>query len=228
MDRPDVHLPDSGRAAACEEDPRFARLLDPRDWRRLPAAIRRRFSRHLGPTGVTTFAGEVAQTRLSLAGRALGQLARLIGAPLPLEPGGRVAACVVVVEDARVAGQRWTRFYARPGRQPQIIHSTKRFAGPTGLEECVGGGIGMWLALAVEERSLVFRSRGFFWRVGRRTIRLPDWLTPGLIEVRHREERHGRFSFVLRVTHPWFGCIVEQIAFFEDCEPQSTRFAEFG
>jgi Domain of unknown function (DUF4166) len=145
-----------------------------------------------------------------------GQLARLIGAPLPLAPGGRVAAAVVVTEDATLAGQLWTRLYARPGRPPQVIQSTKRFAGPTGLEECVGGGVGMRLRLAVEQRALVFRSDGFFLRLGRLTLPLPAWLTPGTIEVVHREECDGAFSFTLSVTHPWCGVIVRQVAFFRD------------
>ncbi len=221
MDRPDLHRVGHGRAAGAGGDPRFARLVPATDWQRLPAAVRERYSRELGPTGVATFAGEVAHTRLTLAGRLLGQLARLIGAPLPLGPAGRVAACVVVVEDAAAGGQRWTRFYARPGRIAQVIHSTKCFAGPTGLEECVGGGVGMQLVVAVEDRCLVFRSAGFFWRIGQLKLRLPAWLTPGAIEVRHREERSGRFSFVLTVTHPWFGRIVEQVAFFEDCPASS-------
>ena len=197
-------------------DERFSRLLPPADWARLPGPVRRRFSRHLGPTETALYVGEVASTRLTLVGRLLGQLARVIGAPLPLAPSGRVAAAVVVTEDAALAGQIWTRLYARPGRPPQVIHSTKRFAGPTGLEECVGGGVGMRLCLTVEHRALVFRSAGFFIRIAGRTLALPAWLTPGAVEVVHREERDGAFSFTLSVVHPWCGAVIRQVAFFRD------------
>lgn len=197
-------------------DSRFARLLSAAAWARLPAPIRRRFGAPHAADATMLYVGEVAETRVSAAGRVFGQLARLIGAPLPLAPGGRVAACVVVMPDGAGGDQRWTRIYARPGRLPHVIHSTKRFAGPTGLEECVGGGVGMNLQLAVEQRTLVFRSTGFFVRIGTASIRIPAWLTPGVIEVRHREERGGRFSFTLTVSHAWFGVIVHQTAFFED------------
>jgi uncharacterized protein DUF4166 len=197
-------------------DERFSRLMSAVDWARLPAPIRRRFSRNLGPHETALYAGAVASTQLTLAGRLVGQLARLVGAPLPLAPSDRVAATVVVTEDAGLAGQLWTRLYARPGRRPQVIHSTKRFAGPTGLEECVGGGVGMRLKVAVERRALVFRSVGFFVRLGRWTVSLPAWLTPGVVQVIHREERHGSFSFTLTVTHPWCGELVRQIAFFHE------------
>jgi hypothetical protein len=99
---------------------------------------------------------------------------------------------------------------------PQVICSTKRFAGPTGLEECVRAGIGMALAVSVEQRSLVFRSTEYFWRCGRVRLRIPDWLTPGRISVIHREERTGRFSFTLIVTHAWFGETIRQVGFFRD------------
>jgi uncharacterized protein DUF4166 len=208
-------------AADC--DRRFQRLLVPADWERLPAPVRRRFSRHLDATAAAIYAGEVAATRLSIAGRVFAQLARLIGAPLPLAASGRVAACVAVIEDPSAGGQRWTRLYARPGRTAQVVHSTKRFAGPTGLEECVGGGVGMRLRLSVEDRSLVFRSAGYFWRLGSRGFDIPAWLSPGTLEVRHREEREGRFSFVLTLTHPWFGVVIEQTAFFEDCSARAAK-----
>jgi hypothetical protein len=215
-----VPAPRPGRSAdagCAGADRRFEALLEPADWARLPSPVRRRFSRHLGPAQPAVYAGEVAVTRLSRLGWWLAALARLIGAPLPLAAGGRAAACVVVVEDPRAGGQRWTRLYERPGRPAQVIHSIKRFAGPTGLEECVGGGIGMGLTLAVEGRSLVFRSAGYFWRFAQFSFALPPWLTPGRLEVRHREERAGRFSFTLTLTHPWFGVLIEQVAFFEDC-----------
>lgn len=205
------------------EDMRFRRLLPDEAWSRLPAAVRRRFTLALAPAETALYAGEVAWTRLGWLGRAYGQLARLVGAPLPLAPSGRVAAAVVVTEDEDVGGQVWTRIYARPGRFAQVIQSTKRFAGPTGLEECVGGGVGMRLALSVENRALVFRSCGYFLRIAGRTLAIPDWLTPGVVEVTHREERDGRFSFTLTVTHPRFGCIVEQVAFFSDVTAATPR-----
>lgn len=146
-------------------DRRFERLLAPAAWTSLPTAVRRRFSEHPTGTGSSLYAGEVARTALSRAGRVFGQLARLIGAPLPLTAGGRVAACVVVTEE-QAGRQRWTRLYARPGRESQLIHPTKGFAGPAGLEECVGCEVGMRLRLSVEQRALVFRSAGFFVRIG--------------------------------------------------------------
>jgi hypothetical protein len=205
---------------AAREDGRFRALLAPKEWASLPAAVRRRFSVRLDAAQSAVYVGEVAETKVTFIGGLFAQLARLIGAPLPLASGGRTASAVMVAEDEKIGGQLWTRVYAREGRFPQVIHSAKRFDGPTGIEECVGFGVGMALSIHVESRALVFRSAHYFVRVGAFRLRLPHWLTPGRMEVVHREERDGRFSFTLTVTHPWFGKLIQQIAFFRDAPPR--------
>jgi len=194
----------------------FRSLVGDRAWKRLPQAVQARFSRVLAPGESSAYLGEVASTRMTVFGWCWAQLARLAGSPLPLKRLARTSAAVLVTEDEVSGTQMWTRLYHEAGRLPQVIRSMKRFAGPTGLEECVGAGIGMALAVTVEHRALVFRSTGYFWRAGRLRVGIPDWLTPGRIEVVHREERAGRFSFTLTVTHPWFGETLHQVAFFRD------------
>ncbi len=194
----------------------FCALVGEAAWGRLPRAVQRRFDRLLAPGESALYVGEVASTVLSPVGRAWAQLARALGAPLPLRALAHSAAAVVVTADVRKHTQLWTRIYHESGHLPQVVRSMKSFTGPTGLEERVGGGIGMALAVSVEARALVFRSAEYFWRCGRVRVPLPAWLTPGRIEVVHREERAGRFSFTLSVVHPWFGRIVHQVAFFRD------------
>lgn len=194
----------------------FRRLIGEAAWKTLPRAIRARFARVLAPGESAAYLGEVAFTRMTPFGWCWAQFARLAGAPLPLRKFTRSAAAVFVTEDATGDTQHWTRLYHCAGGLPQVIRSMKRFAGPTGLEECVGAGVGMALAVTVENRALVFRSTGYFWSVGRLRVRIPYWLTPGRIEVAHREERAGRFSFTLSVVHPWAGETMHQVGFFRD------------
>lgn len=194
----------------------FRTLVGDEEWHRLPRAVRARFGRILAPGESAAYFGEVASTRMTFFGRCWAQIARLAGAPLPLRPVAHASAAVIVTEDEAGDAQTWTRLYHEAGRLPQVIRSMKRFAGPTGLEECVGAGIGMALAVSVERRALVFRSTHYFWRLGGLHLRIPNWLTPGCTEVIHREERAGQFSFTLTVTHPWFGQAIRQVAFFRD------------
>src|SRR5262249_43873011 len=156
------------------------------------------------------YAGEIRDVRISPAGRLLAQLARLIGGPLPTATDTGVPSVVTVTEDIATGGQIWTRLYARRKGFPQIIHSSKRFAGPTGLEEHVGFGIGMTLRIGVEDRALCFRSESYFleWRGHR--FRFPAWASPGALCVRHREVDAERFEFSLEIVHPRLGLLIRQ------------------
>lgn len=197
-------------------DLRFRALVGEDGWARLPEAVQRRFSRRLAPGEVAFYIGEVLETRLSRVGRVLSFLARAIGAPLPLDEATHGGATVAVMENDGLGGQSWTRTYARSGRFPQVIHSAKCFAGPTGLEERVGRGLGMLLSVAEEGGALVFRSAGYFFSAGHLRIALPRVLMPGDMEIVHEDEGGGAFLFKLKLCHPRLGVLVQQTARFRD------------
>ena len=119
-------------------------------------------------------------------------------------------------EDRTNGGQCWSRLYGRGSGHPQVIHSAKSFAGPTGLEEHIGGGFGMALSVHAEADALIFTSDHYFWQFGRLRLRLPRWLTPGITIVTHQHLGTGRFAFDLKVTHPRFGELLNQHALFRD------------
>src|SRR5262245_6190436 len=64
-------------------DVRFRALLGSAAWSGLPATVRSRFSRRLAAGASITYAGEIVECRRTALGRLVGQLCRLIGAPLP-------------------------------------------------------------------------------------------------------------------------------------------------
>lgn len=201
------------------EDIRFRTLAGAESWGRLPAAVRARFERHIGPGATILYAGEVVECRMSRCGRLLCQLVRLVGAPLPLSSDAFVPAVVSVTEDAAGGGQFWTRVYGRRRGFPQVIHSSKRFAGPTGLEEYVGRGIGIALRLEVRDEALHFLSDHYFVKLGPARLRLPRWLSPGRMRVSHVDCGHDSFAFVLSLVHPLLGELVRQTAMFEERRP---------
>ena len=199
-------------------DLRFRALLPAPDWAGLPVAVRRRFSKRLQAGATVVYRGEVVAVEAHPMGRLLAQIARLIGAPLPLvfQPG---ASVVTVTEDGLGQGQVWSRMYVRANGFPQVIHSAKRFSGPTGLEEHVGGGVGMALTVAAQDEALVFRSAFYFVSLFGFRLRLPRWAEPGALTVVHRDLGQGRFAFTLSLDHPLFGRLIGQEAIFRDPPP---------
>ena len=197
-------------------DGRYRELLGDDGWFRLPRIVRERFEKKLEDGDTRLYRGEVVETTMNLAGRALAHLARAVGGPLPFTANAVGPANVVVTENADLAAQTWTRIYARRGRFPQVITSAKRFHGPTGLEECLGYGLLMRLRLVEERGALVFRSIGYAIEIFGRTIALPDWLGPGRCDVIHRDIGHGHFTFTLELHHKVFGQLIRQVAVFKE------------
>ena len=214
--RPQHSGPTYHDGAAELYDTRFRHLVGEAGWRRLPEAVRRRFSKRLSGNRLARYEGMVLEVRQSRAGWLLAQLCRVIGAPLPLHRDCGVPAVVIVSEDRASGGQCWSRIYARESGFPQVIHSAKRFAGPTGLEEYLGRRIGMALVVDADSHGLVFRSDHYFVMLFGRRWRLPHWLGPGRTTVTHRDLGEGRFHFDLDLVHPLLGELVHQHAEFSD------------
>lgn len=200
-------------------DLRFAALLPAEDWASLDPAVRRRFSRRLSDGATAVYVGEATTTTTTLAGRLLTWAARLIGGPFARLERTATPSVVMVTEEHGGGVQIWTRLYARPRGAPQTVCSAKRFAGPTGLEEHVGRGVGMALRVAVEGGVLSFRSDHYFIRFARLRLRLPRWAEPGRLLVTHEEMGCGRFAFTLDLHHPALGRLIGQRAVYRESAP---------
>jgi len=201
----------------CRPDSPFQSLLGADGWARLPSAIRRRFGRCLEPGAAITYVGTVVECRRNRFGRMVANLARLIGAPLPLYDDTAVAAIVTVTEEeSGERGQIWTRLYGRTHGLPQIIHSRKRFTGPTGLEEYLGCGVGIALSVAADDEALHFISDHYFLSAGSLRLRLPGWLSPGALTISHVDHGDGTFDFILVLHHRLFGEVIHQIGQFQE------------
>jgi hypothetical protein len=215
-----VNLREQGalRPSADLHDARFRALLGREEWDRLPPEVQRRFSKRFSGAQAALYRGLVVGMHMSSLGWVLAQACRLFGAPLPLsrEKGG--GATVTVTEDTASGGQCWTRIYSRASGFPQVINSAKRFAGPTGLEEYLGRGLGMALRLEPLSDGLAFVSDHYFLSVFGRRMRLPAWLAPGTARITHRQVSGRTFLFELLLEHPLAGKLIHQQVLFEDVE----------
>lgn len=198
-------------------DHRFSNLLGDGGWMRLSPAIRRRFGKRVKGGDSVAYQGKVIAMQMNLAGKILAQAARLIGAPLPYDVScvGQPAV-VTVTEDIAGEGQFWIRQYGRKAGFPQVVHSSKRFAGPTGLEEYIGFGIGMALRVESHAKALLFKSEHYFIQVLGRRIRLPKFLSPGALTIGHHDLGNGRFMFTLHLCNRLLGTLIQQEAVFDD------------
>jgi len=200
-------------------DKRFRKLLGEDGWMRLPAAVRRRFGKRLKGGVSVAYQGKVVEMEMNWAGKAFAQAARLIGAPLPFDMSSKgQPAVVIVTEDIASDGQFWVRQYGRAKGFPQVVHSSKRFAGPSGLEEYIGYGIGMALKVEAEDDALLFKSDHYFVQIMGRKMRLPRFLSPGALVIGHHDLGEHNFMFSLRLHNRLFGELIAQDCLFQDAK----------
>lgn len=204
-------------------DRRFERLLPVDDWQKLPIAVQNRFRKRLDPGQSVVYRGQVSKMMMTRKGWLLAQIARLIGAPLPLDRASTSRpAMVCVSDDEATNGQIWTRIYCKRHGFPQAVNSVKRFEGPTGLEEHIGAGIGMGLKLRVDGAALLFEADHYFVKILGLKLRLPFWLAPGEMTIGHHDmsATHGEgvFAFSLDLVHPRFGALIHQTVLFTDMQ----------
>jgi hypothetical protein len=211
-----VRRPETNEESQQLGDLRFRALLTAEEWALLPAAVRRRFSKRLAHGATAIYCGRVTAFHASRAGRLLARVLRIVGAPLPLFDDVDVPTVVTVSEDARNGGQNWSRLYANRSGFPQVIHSSKRFAGPTGLEEYIGCGVSMALRVHAEPRGLRFESAGYALRLGWLRMPVPAWLSPGDLTVTHYECEADRFTFEMTLRHRRLGLLMRQTAVYGD------------
>jgi hypothetical protein len=201
---------------AASRRPDFRKLLGEAAWAELPAAVRARFdaAAHLAPR---VYPGAM-DLKLNWLGWLFAQGCRLIGTPIAPWAGRNVPASVLVRPEPDGA-ILWRRTYAFPGRAPLTIASFKLAAKDGALLEVTRGGLGMRLAVSVEDGALSFRSTGYFWRVGPWLAPIPAMLTPGRACVTHRDLGGGRFHFALSFVHPLAGETLVNAGDFEDPPP---------
>lgn len=222
IDRPNPEFsgPQTAGGDNALSDVRFRQLLGKAAWTTLPEAVQKRFGKRLGPGKSVNYVGQILCCRMNLSGRILSQACRIIGAPLPLDRDSGVSAVVSVTEDGATGGQVWTRVYARKRGFPQVIHSSKQFAGPTGLEEYLGFGLGIALDVSAIEGGIRFSSDHYFFQLGRVRIALPRWIAPGQLTIEHVDRGDGAFTFTLALHHHLLGEVMHQHSLFRDQSAQ--------
>jgi hypothetical protein len=153
--------------------------------------------------------------RMNWLGWLFAQGCRLIGTPLSPWPGAGVPV-TVTVRPLPGGAVLWERRYAYLGRRALTIASRKEVGADGALLEITRGGLGMRLALSLEDGALVFRSTHYFLRLGAVSVPIPLWLTPGRACVVHRDLGSGRFHFGLSFVHPLAGETFVNAGDFED------------
>lgn len=174
-------------------------------WRKLSPEIVSRFNAHLSEAHSMQFVGRMHWVYCSPIGALIAKIIK----PFSILPDicTREADFLfsIAVRNGVIMKQR---VYQLSDKHRFVL--TSRFADQPRLHEEFGGGIGMYLSLAVKRGAMLFRDCGYFIRLRNWCIRLPRILTVGHFELMHRNIDEQRFQIIIRVAHPWLGTLFYQ------------------
>lgn len=191
-------------------DATYRELLGRAAWRRLKPEIRQRFSVKPAPGSAIRYRGCMDTVRMSFMGWLFAQVCRLIGSPLALWQGRDVPMDIELRPDDALGGVCWHRTYHFRPQGDYTVRSTKATDAAGRLVEHIGCGFSMRLRLLEYDGDLLFVSEAYELRLFGTTVRIPDWLTPGVTTVSHEQIAGDRFRFTLLVDHPQLGPTIYQ------------------
>lgn len=204
----------------------FRQVLAER-WQDLHPDIQARFAKDPLPGKPLFYRGELSELYCSPLGKCLAYLLRpLIGGALIPVTDSQVPVDIQVYclpDCPRVFKQRLYRLNARA----PVSFTSYMAEGPAGeVLEYVGAGLGMELALDIRQQNLHFVSQGYFWQLGSKRIRLPDWLSPGKTFLCHANDAPNQFNIRIEIQHPWFGLMFRQVGIFYQIEQGADIHAD--
>jgi hypothetical protein len=202
--------------------PVFQQVLGPA-WERLGGVVRRHYTMAPFSDDHVCVRGVMSEVWHAPWAALLMPFGRLFGALVP-HTGSNVPIDVHYRCHPGNAHLYWNRVFHFAGKAPFHFRSHMEYEeheahetheehdehdAPRGSEvvEYVRFGIGMRLAVSVEEGALVFRDLGYVWRIAGLRVALPLGLLLGTAYVEERPDPSDadHFTMQMRLRHRWFG-----------------------
>lgn len=187
--------------------PVFQQVLGPA-WEQLGDVVRRHYTMAPFSDDNVCVRGVMSEVWHAPWAALLMPFGRLFGALVP-HTGSNVPIDVHYRCRPGNAHLYWNRVFHFAGQPPFHFRSHMEHDARRGSEvvEYVRFGIGMRLAVSVEEGALVFRDLGYVWRIAGLRMALPLGLLLGTAYVEERPDPHDpdHFTMRMRLRHRWFG-----------------------
>jgi len=182
-------------------------------WQGLGNVIQRHYFLKPNSSDAICVSGEMAEIKHSLIAKLLIPFGLLFGAIVPFQGKG-IPVDVHYNANPNNSNIYWDRvlkfkrgdFHFKSYMQPVKANEVIEF---------VRFGVGIRLAVTVEDEALVFRDMAYLWRVLGVDLPIPGRWLMGKVYVEERPIDDRRFSMLMTLTHPWFGELFKYRGTFE-------------
>lgn len=183
------------------------------DWNNLGEIIQKHYSLRPNSSDYICVSGEMLEIKHSLVAKLLIPFGLIFGAIVPFQ-GKNIPIDVHYTSSLENSNIYWDRDFKfergsfhfkshmEPVKQNEVI-------------EFVRFGMGIRLAVTVEDQALIFRDIGYVWRVFDYDLSVPGRWLMGKVYVEERPIDEHSFSMKLTLTHPLVGTLFNYSGRFE-------------
>lgn len=183
------------------------------DWNDLGEIIQKHYSLRPMSSDYICVSGEMLEIKHSLAAKLLIPFGLIFGAIVPFQ-GRNIPIDVHYNSNPENSNIYWDRDFKfkrgsfhfkthmEPVKQYEVI-------------EFVRFGMGIRLAVTVEDQALVFRDIGYIWRIWGYDLPIPGNLLMGKVYVEERPINNDSFSMKMTLTHPLVGTLFKYSGTFQ-------------
>ncbi|HEY0634066.1 MAG TPA: DUF4166 domain-containing protein [Gammaproteobacteria bacterium] len=175
-----------------------------KQWHELHPLLQRHYGIAPGSESRVVMAGEMREVHFSRRAAPLIYMARLFGA-LVAERASAIPVTVVNSTRSGDPAMHWHRTFSYPNGTQRIFESRMVYSGGNEIIEYVRFGLGIRMAMSVQEGALVFESRGFQWGRDPGGVRIPDLLLLGRSRIVERALAEEQFEVEFDTRHPLYG-----------------------
>ena len=206
----------TNKLAGPSEGELFKKILGT-EWQKLHPDIQLRFNKNPVAGEPLYYTGTLSELTCSKLGKLLGYLTMpmIKGALLPFNDSN-FPVDIEVYSKPNCPFIFKQRIYRLNKRKPIQFTSYMQESAQGEVLEYVGMGLGMKLALHVQEGNLHFTSDGYFWEILGMRIPLPGILTPGKTYLCHQNDSPSQFNIRIEIRHCIFGTTFTQVGVFRE------------
>lgn len=176
-----------------------------KNWDDLDDIVKQHYEMTSGESSEMTIKGvmdEVYHSNIAklflLPGRFFGALVPYKGRNIPTEVRNWTSE-----EDCKA--MFWHRTLDFPNKAPLIFASRMEHIKDDEIIEYVRYGMGIRMSMSVDDGALIFKSKGYVWKIGGISIPIPTWLILGEAKIIEKGTAVDKFYINFEMVHPLFG-----------------------
>lgn len=175
------------------------------NWYHLAEIVRQHYDITPGEKSRMIIKGEMDEVYHSVIAKLFILPGRIFGALVPYKGRNIPTEVRNWTSEENTKAMFWYRTLDFPNKPPLIFASRMEHIKDDEIIEYVRYGMGIRMSMSVEDGALIFKSKGYVWKVGGLKVPIPTWLILGDAKIIEKKISEDRFYIDFNIIHPLFG-----------------------